>query len=129
MIPRVRHEHVVGAIHRHAERQVELTGLGALHAPVREKPTGAREHLYAVVAPPGASRHSSSTLERLPRRADNRHDGRIRSRRIAARAQLALIGLGAMAFGFLYFTVTGLTELVEHRWAQSGIPAQQSKAA
>lgn len=34
-----------------------------------------------------------------------------------------------MAFGFLYFTATGLSELAGHRWTASGIPAQRSKAA
>lgn len=33
-----------------------------------------------------------------------------------------------LAFGFLYFTAIGLSELREHRWLAGGIPGQQSKA-
>jgi hypothetical protein len=34
-----------------------------------------------------------------------------------------------LAFGFLYFTATGFSELQEHRWTASGIPKTESKAA
>jgi hypothetical protein len=34
-----------------------------------------------------------------------------------------------MAFGFLYFTATGLSELGEHRWLGSSANVQESKAA
>jgi hypothetical protein len=34
-----------------------------------------------------------------------------------------------MAFGFLYFAATGLSELVGHRWLRGGTPAHRSLAA
>jgi hypothetical protein len=34
-----------------------------------------------------------------------------------------------MAFGFLYFTATGLSELVEHRWLGNSARLEESKAA
>ena len=34
-----------------------------------------------------------------------------------------------MAFGFLYFTATGFSELAEHRWLGNSAQLQQSKAA
>ena len=34
-----------------------------------------------------------------------------------------------MAFGFLYFSATGIWELREHRWLAEDAPARQSMAA
>lgn len=34
-----------------------------------------------------------------------------------------------LAFGFLYFTATGISELVDHRWVRGGIPERRSVAA
>lgn len=34
-----------------------------------------------------------------------------------------------LAFGFLYFTATGLSELVDHRWLRGGMPERRSAAA
>ena len=34
-----------------------------------------------------------------------------------------------LAFGFLYFTATGLSEMRGHEWFAGGVPARQSKAA
>jgi hypothetical protein len=34
-----------------------------------------------------------------------------------------------LAFGFLYFTATGLSELIDHRWLRGGVPERRSAAA
>jgi hypothetical protein len=35
----------------------------------------------------------------------------------------------AMAFGFLYFVSVGVSELFDHRWVASGVPARQGATA
>jgi hypothetical protein len=35
----------------------------------------------------------------------------------------------AMAFGFLYFVLVGLSELFDHRWVASSVPASQGATA
>jgi hypothetical protein len=34
-----------------------------------------------------------------------------------------------MAFGFLYFTAIGISELRAHRWTEHGLPEHQADAA